>query len=117
MAGATAGRAVTWRFLSRDPDTGAVEYYRYDENEDRCIIRRSADVTAVIEQNKASQDETGWNQDKSRRLAARIPPDVQLVWLQKYGIRAWDRAHKQAVLRLLNDVEWQHLRWGRRFII
>jgi hypothetical protein len=106
-----------WRFLSRDPLTGAVEHYKYDHGEDRCIVRRTVDHEPIVEANKASQEETGWNRDRSMRLAARIPPDVQLIWLQRYGIRAWDRNHKKAVLRLLNDVEWQYLRYGRRFII
>jgi hypothetical protein len=106
-----------WRFLSRDPSTGAVEHYKYDEAEDRCIIRRTADHEPIIEANKRSQGEDGWNRDKSMRLAARIPPDVQLIWLQKYGVRAWDKNHKQAVRRLLNSNEWSHLRYGRHFII
>jgi len=108
---------MQWRFLSRDPTTGAVEHYGYDEAEDRCIVRRTFDVTSVVEANKRSHEESGWNRDRSMRLAARIPADVQYEWLQRYGIRAWDRNHRPAVLRLLNDVEWQHLRYGRRFII
>jgi hypothetical protein len=106
-----------WRFLSRDPATGAVEHFKYDPDGDRCIIRRTVDHAPVIEANKRSQDETGWNKDKSMRLAARIPPDVQLLWLERFGIKAWDKNHKQAVIRLLNDSEWSHLRYGRRFII
>jgi hypothetical protein len=110
--------AEGWRFLSRDPLTGAVEHYRYDPDGDRCIIRRSADVEPIIEANKRSGlDTDGWNKDKSMRLAARIPPEVQLLWLQQYGIRAWDKNHKGAVRRLLNDPEWRHLRVGRHFII
>jgi hypothetical protein len=108
---------MQWRFLSRDPSTGAVEHYGYDESSDRCIIRRSWDVTPVIEANKRSQDETGWNRDKSMRLAARIPVNIQYLWLQKYGIKAWDKAHKPAVIKLLNSNEWQYLRYGKRFVI
>ena len=107
----------SWRFLSRDPWTGAVEHYRYDPDSDQCVIRRTYDVSAVIEANKRSQDEDGWNKDKSMRLAARIPSDIQYEWLRRYGIRAWDRNHRKAVLRLLNDSEWQYLRYGKRFII
>lgn len=107
----------SWRFLSRDPSTGAVEHYQYDPDSDRCIIRRTTDIEPVIEANKRSQGEDGWNRDRSMRLAARIPSEVQLIWLQRYGIRAWDKNHKQAVLRLLNDSEWRHLRYGRHFIL
>jgi hypothetical protein len=106
-----------WRFLSRDPLTGAVEHFKYDESEDRCIIRRTVDHEPIIEANKRLANEwDGWNRDKSMRLAARITPEIQLEWLQKYGIRAWDKNHKKAVLRLLNSNEYRYLRIGH-FII
>jgi hypothetical protein len=108
---------MSWRFLSRDPGTGATEWYRYDESEDRHIIRRTVDLEPVIEANKRSANDDNWNRDKSMRLAATIPPDVQLIWLEKYGIRAWDKNHKPAVRRLLNSNEWMYLRVGRHFII
>ena len=106
-----------WRFLSRDPLTGAVEHFKYDPDGDRCVIRRTADVEPVIEANKRLNDSDGWNRDRSMRLAARIPSEVQLLWLQQYGVRAWDKNHKPAVRRLLNDPEWRYLRVGRHFII
>ena len=106
-----------WRFLSRDPDTGAVEDYKYDPDGDVCIIRRTADHEPLIESNKRlASTWDGWNRDKSMRLAARITPEIQLEWLQRYGVRAWDKNHKQAVRRLLNSNEWRYLRIGH-FII
>jgi len=107
-----------WRFLSRDPVSGAVEHYKYDPDGDRCIIRRSADIEPIIEANKRSAND-GIVQNKGRdmRFAARIPPEVQLLWLQQYGVRAWDKNHKGAVRRLLNDPEWRYLRVGQHFII
>jgi hypothetical protein len=107
----------SWRFLSHDPTTGAVEDFKYDPDGDVCIIRRRADVEPVIEANKQLNDIDGWNADKSMRLAARIPPEVQLLWLQQYGIRAWDKNHRAGVRRLLNDPEWRYLRVGQHFII
>jgi len=109
---------MSWRFLSHDPTTGANEWYRYDEGEDRHIIKRTVDLAPVIEANKRTAGE-GYIQNKRKdmRLAARIPPDVQLIWLERYGVRAWDRNHKGAVRRLLNSNEWAHLRAGRHFII
>jgi hypothetical protein len=106
-----------WRFLSRDPTTGAVEHYKYDPDGERCIIRRSVDLEPAIEANKREASvNDGWNKDRSMRLAARIPPDVQLLWLQRYGVRAWDRNHREAVRKLLNSNEWRYLRIGH-FII
>ena len=109
---------MAWRFLSRDEWTGAIEHYSYDPDSDRCIIRRTADVAAVIESNKRSElDEDGWTKGKTMRLAARIPPDVQYEWLRRYGIRAWDKNHAAGVRRLLNDSEWRYLRYGKRHFI
>jgi hypothetical protein len=106
-----------WRFLSRDPLTGAVEHYRYDPDGDRCIIRRTVDHEPVIEANKRLANSwDGWNKRKDMRLAARLTPDIQLEWLQKYGVRAWDRNHKKAVIRLLNSSDYRYLRIGH-FII
>jgi hypothetical protein len=108
----------SWRFLSRDPDTGAVEHYKYDPDGERCIIRRTADVEPLIEANKRLANAwDGW-QDKRHemRLAARISPEIQLIWLQKYGVRAWDRNHKKKVVELLNSNEWRYLRIGHFMI-
>jgi hypothetical protein len=108
---------MQWRYLSTDPLTGAVEHYGYDESEDRCIIRRTADHEPLLEANKRLANAwDGWNRDKSMRLAARITPEIQLEWLQKHGVRAWDKNHKAAVRRLLNSNEYRHLRIGH-FII
>jgi hypothetical protein len=106
-----------WRFLSRDPLSGAVEHFKYDAGEDRCIIRRTVDHEPLIEANKRlASSWDGWNRDRSMRLAARITPEIQLEWLQKYGIRSWDKNHRKAVLRLLNSNEYRYLRIGN-FII
>ena len=110
----------SWRFLSRDPATGAVEHYKYDPDGDRCIIRRTVDHAPLIEANKrlASSWDGMWNhRDRSMRLAARIHAgDLNFEWLQKYGIRSWDKNHRKAVLRLLNSNEYRYLRIGN-FII
>ena len=107
----------SWRFLSRDPLSGAVEHYKYDADGERCIIRRTVDHEPLLEANKRLASEwDGWNRDRSMRLAARITPEIQLEWLQKHGVRAWDKNHKGAVRRLLNSNEYRHLRIGH-FII
>jgi hypothetical protein len=74
-------------------------------------------TTAALEANKLLAPEgDGGKRDKSMRRAARITPDMQREWLQKYGVRAWDKNHKKAVMRLLNSNEYRYLRIGH-FII
>lgn len=106
------------RFFDYDPMTGAVETFDYDESSDIAIIHRSADVQPIIDANKELANHSdGWSVDKDMRHAARIPVEVALIWLQRFGVCAWKKEHWPRVRQLLNDVEWQHLRASRRFII
>jgi hypothetical protein len=96
-------------FLGRDPLSGAVETFDYDESDDLCIVRRTCDVQPAIDRNKrAHLDGDGRTGDM--RLAASIPVDVALLWLQQYGVSCWKAEHWPAVKRLLNDPDWRHLR-------
>lgn len=100
------------RFLDYDPYAGATEIFEYDHANDRAIIHRSADVQPVIDRNKILANHTdGWtSREKNMRHAARIPIDVALIWLRRYGVQCWRKDHWPAVRRLLNDSEWRYLR-------
>jgi hypothetical protein len=99
-------------FLDRDPLSGAVETFDYDEADDRVVIKRRADVQPAIDANKGYHlHGDGWvGQGRDMRLAARIPVDVALLWLQQYGVSCWKAEHWPAVKRLLEDPDWRHLR-------
>jgi hypothetical protein len=108
---------MSWRFLHLDRETKQRTDYYYDADNDRCVLRYSENVEPALEANKRlSGVWDGWNGKRDMRLAARIPAGVQYEWLNKYGIRAWDKNHKKAVLKLLNSNEYRHLRVGH-FII
>jgi hypothetical protein len=95
--------------FDRDPDTGAVESFHYDESADSVTIgRQSMDLAPTLDRNKTWANHV--EQRGDMRLAASIPVDVTYEWLQKYGIRAWDRNHWPAVKRLLNSNEYRYLR-------
>lgn len=100
------------RYLGQDANTGAIETFEYDESNDTFAIgRRSLDLQPIIDHNKyLSNHESTWDRVKEARLVANIPIDVTYVWLQRYGVRAWDRNHWSAVRRLLNDSEWRYLK-------
>jgi hypothetical protein len=94
-----------WRFLSRDPLSGAVEHYKYDEAEDRCIIRRTVDHEPVIEANKRlASSWDGWNRDKSM---ARGQDHAEISWSGSPSMACAGKNHKQAVRRLLNNNEYE----------
>lgn len=101
------------RYLGRDAVTGAVETFDFDEATDQMTIgRRSLDVEPILDRNKALANHTdGWTSPAhDMRHVASIPIDVTFIWLQRYGVRAWDRNHWPAVRRLLNDSEWRYLK-------
>ena len=102
--------------LDVDPYSGAVETFDYDEGDDLAIVKRSCDVQPVIDINKSQHlYSDGWvTQDKAMRLEARIPVDVALLWLQRYGVDVYRREHWPAVRRLLNDPDWRYLRTSTR---
>lgn len=105
------------RYIETDPLTGAVETFEFDEDGDHAMVHRSFDDTKAINHNKRLQNEwDGWNDDKTRRLAARIPIDVCYIWLTKHGVDIFNKNHQKGVERLLNDPEWRYLRIGH-FII
>ena len=54
---------------------------------DRIVLKTTYDNEPVIEQNKRMQ---GMGMGKELRLAASIPPGVQMEWLVKHGVRFWD---------------------------
>jgi len=74
-------------------------------------IGAEQDCTALIEANKASQTSghTGWSEDKSMRLKARVPAIVQIEWMNKFGIDMMDPDHADGVKRLLNSSDYRYL--------
>jgi hypothetical protein len=81
------------------------------------VLRYRSDVEPIIEANKRlANDWDGWNRARDMRLAARIPMDVTYEWLNKFGVRAWDKNHKEAVRRLLNSSDYRYLRIGHFMI-
>jgi len=70
------------------------------------------DVEPTLEANKRLRNDNPSGMGASRELqhVASIPPVVQLMWFQRYGIEAWNQEHMPAIIRLLNDPEWSLLR-------
>jgi hypothetical protein len=94
-----------------DPEYGAYEMFDYDNDNGRVTVRRYCDVQPIIDRNKELQNHTtGWNEAKDMRLAASIPNEVALMWLNDYGINCWRKEHWPAVRRLLNSNVWKYLR-------
>lgn len=109
---------MSQRFFDRDPYTGAVETFEYDEDTDKVIIHRQEDVTTSLENNKRAQTDgtDGYNEDRDMVLQASIPINVIYEWATRHGVRAWDKNHLPGVIRLLNSNEYCHLRRNKLVI-
>jgi len=101
---------MTERLLDHDPLTGMKTWFSSDdENGGTWRIRYEQDCTDLLDANKAAQAES---MDRRSEFwhAARVPAVVQMEWLVKHGVRAWDKDHAEGVKRLLNDPEYRYLR-------
>jgi hypothetical protein len=109
------------RVLDIDPFLGVTETFSYDHTTDSMTLTRSQDVTAIIERNKALQnDNSHWKNQAhtseegiDMRLLACIPVIVEEKWLRDYGVRL-DQIHdpdmRKKALSLLNSSDWRWLK-------
>lgn len=100
----------TRRFL--DHVDGAAEFLRYDEAEDRFAVETVADITPVIERNKAllTADDGGWSPSREWRRVASFPPIVIEIFKRRWGADPLARGNEALLRRLLNEPELRHFR-------
>jgi hypothetical protein len=82
-----------------------------DMDGDTIVVRRywrSEDVQAILDAN--ARQRLDGPQGKDGRHVARIPDIVLYEWLNKFGVRAWDKNHQKKVHELLNSNEFARLR-------
>ena len=94
-----------------DAHGGVVSTFHYEESGDRAIIQTSQDCEAIVERNKAVQNQK--NDLSFGRWTASIPLNIAQKWMQEDGVNwlALPKKEKSAYLRKkLNDPNWRHLR-------
>lgn len=103
------------RFLDFNPFSGSISTFDYDEMTDTITIKRKADVTANIDFNHQLASLNGGWVDPGHTMAcvARIPIELAYKWLVEKGVSVWKAEHRPAVLKLLNDAEYDRLRVWR----
>lgn len=96
------------RLLDTTPD-GTSQFLHVED--DRLAVQTVADVTPVIEANKAAAASgDGYTPSRDMRKIASIPPSVQLMWIERYGADPLAKGNETLLRRLLNDPEWMFLR-------
>lgn len=98
--------------FDRDPLTGAEEFFHFDDDKGAFTIETRADVEPLIDLNKRRFNDgtNGWTEHRDMKRIASIPPEIIVLWKQRYGVDVFDKNHKGALKRLLNDPEWRYLR-------
>ena len=93
-----------------DSADGIVEHLIFDDAENRCIVQRQSDVEPNLDQNKREYNAGRTYMDGLGEKVASIPMGVVLTWLERYGVDVFNKNHRPAMIRLLRDPEWRHLR-------
>ena len=97
--------------LLLDAYGGVIERLHHDETADKFSIQTTADVEPIIEANKAAKTSgDGYSPSRELKRIASIPPSVQLLWIERYGVDPLKKGNERLLKRLLNDPEWAHLR-------
>lgn len=103
---------MTKRLLS---ERHGVRTWYVPQTDGTFLIETEQDVAPHLDWNKAlyNEDDAGWfDRKREQRRVAHIPDVVIVKWLNDYGINVFDRDHRPAVTRLLNDPDWRYLRTG-----
>lgn len=100
------------RLLDFDPLSGVATYHHYDHMSKQTIIETVQDVSPYLERNKEIQ----LNGDDKKQIknnwwhVASIPIGVQYKWMSDHGVNVWNKDHKKAVFKLLNDPDYKYLK-------
>jgi hypothetical protein len=84
---------------------------RIDDN--TVVVHTSGDVQPILDANKHDANHGNpWSPSRDLKHVARIPTEIYMIWLHRFGIDALNHEHAAAVRKLLNDPEWMYLRTG-----
>lgn len=99
------------RLLDFDSLTGVATYHHYDHHTKQTIIEEVQDVSPFIERNKQAQiNDTKQGIKENWWHVASIPIGVQYQWMKEHGVNIWDKNHKKAMFKLLNDPDYRYLK-------
>lgn len=101
-----------WELIDYNPATGLQKWMDYDPDTDEVLVSYKQDdaaIQAILDRNKEAQADA-FDRSSDMWHAAHIPAIVMFEWLTKYGVDAWNPAHRDGVKRLLNDPEYRYLR-------
>ena len=104
-----------WELIDYNEQTGVRKWIAANQHEDDAVLVKTEfnphHTRAIIEANKASQNET-LDRRSDMWLAASIPAEVQFLWWDKYRINSWspNEDDRKRMKALLNSSEWAYLK-------
>ena len=101
-----------WQLIDDGSFNGVKKFIRSSEDDHGTVQVRyeGHDAQPIIDRNKAAQVDTLNTRMGDMEKVASIPVSVMYEWLTKYGINAWNPAHQDAVIRLLNSSDYRYLK-------
>lgn len=91
-----AERGLRIDFIGNNDGTFSLEYMQ--------------DVEPLLDKNKASQNDGGFDRKSEFRHYASIPVTVQYAWINQYGVDPLKPEHQDLLARLLNSNEYRYLK-------
>ena len=102
------------RILEYDPLTAMTTYVDYIPETDTTVVHREQeDVNIILDANKAIQNDEQISKDGIKNgwwHYATIPNIIIEKWLNEFGVNVYNKDHKKAVYRLLNQPEYRYLK-------
>jgi hypothetical protein len=101
------------RLLDHDVFSGITTLFDYDPLNDVSTIKTVQDVDPILERNKSLKNDNDYEAKGKKegwRHLAGIPNIVIQKWKLEKGVDVFNKDHMPAVLKLLNDPDWSHLK-------
>ena len=98
-----------WELLSNQ--NGVKKFIRSSDADHGTVeVKTVTDNQPILDANKRAQvDNMGTRMGEMEKVAS-IPVGVMYEWLTKYGVNAWNPAHQDAVIKLLNSSDYRYLK-------
>ena len=98
-----------WQLIDDGSFNGVKKYIRADD-EDNVQVRYEGHDHSIVDANKRAQVDSLNTRMGDMEKVASIPVSVMYEWLTKFGVNAWNPAHQDAVIKLLNSSDYRYLK-------
>lgn len=105
--------AIETRLISNDIEAKTKVYMHYDDETKLTRFETVQDVRPFLERARDFRNEDEYTKRGIKEDMwhyATIPNIIQMIWLKKHGVDAWNKHHKKEVFKLLNT-EYKALKY------